>query len=89
MCAIIHVQIMYNFYIDTKGYPRWKDSHTLVHRTVAANLVGGKIFPGMVVHHIDGNKRNFRKKNLWIMSRSDHSKLHYLERKIGRKILIS
>jgi len=80
---------MFNFYIDAKGYPRWKDSHKLVHRTVAAKMVGGKIFPGQVVHHIDGNKRNFRKNNLWIMTRSDHSKLHYLERKIGRKILIS
>ena len=77
-----------NFYIDTKGYPRWKDSRKLVHRTVAANKVGGRIFPGYVVHHIDGNKRNFRKDNLWIMTRSDPSKLHYLERKLGKKLFI-
>lgn len=67
---------MYSFYIDKKGYPRWKNSRKLVHRTVAANKVGGTIFSGMVVHHIDGNKRNFRKNNLWIMTRSAHAKLH-------------
>lgn len=67
-----------SFYIDKKGYPRWKFNNKLVHRTVAANKVGGKIFSGMVVHHIDGNKRNFRKNNLWIMTRSAHSRLHAL-----------
>jgi len=72
---------MYDFYIDKKGYPRWKVNRRLVHRTVAANKVGGKIFSGMVVHHIDGNKRNFRKRNLWIMSRRAHARYHALNRK--------
>ncbi len=67
---------MFGKYIDKKGYPRWSDSKKLVHRTVAAKKVGGRIFPGMVVHHIDGNKRNFRFSNLQIMSRSAHSRLH-------------
>lgn len=71
---------MDNKYYDSKGYPRWKNTGILVHRTVAENKVGGIIFPGMVVHHIDGNKANFRKSNLWIMSRSAHSKLHFLNR---------
>ena len=79
---------MQNFYIDKKGYPRWNDSNTLVHRTVASNKVGGKIFHGYVVHHIDGDKRNFRKHNLHIMSRSNHSKLHWLERRLGKKIIL-
>ncbi|KKT37654.1 MAG: HNH endonuclease [Parcubacteria group bacterium GW2011_GWA1_44_13] len=74
-------ETMDNKYIDAKGYPRWKDSHILVHRTVAANMVGGRIFPGMVVHHKDGNKRNFRKSNLWIMSRRAHARLHFQERR--------
>lgn len=71
---------MNNKYIDPKGYPRWKNTGILVHRVVAANKVGGKIFRGMVVHHIDGNKRNFRKNNLWIMSRSAHARLHARQR---------
>jgi hypothetical protein len=77
---------MYNFYIDLKGYPRWKNSNLLVHRTVAKNMVGGFIYPGYVVHHLDGDKTNFRKWNLWIMTRSAHSRYHALER---RKALTS
>jgi hypothetical protein len=73
---------MQNKYIDKNGYPRWKNSGLLVHRTVAAKKVGGTIFPGMVVHHIDGNKRNFRFSNLWIMSRSFHARLHLQKRSI-------
>ena len=80
---------MRNKYIDKNGYPRWKDSHILVHRTVAKNKVGGTIFPGMIVHHVDGDKRNFRKENLYIMSRSNHSKLHFLERKLGKKLILA
>jgi hypothetical protein len=68
-------------YKDGKGYPRWKDSGKLVHRTVAANKVGGRIFPGLIVHHKDGNKMNFRKSNLHIMSRSAHSRHHAQERR--------
>jgi hypothetical protein len=74
---------MYNFYVDLKGYPRWKDSRQLVHRTVAKNMVGGFIYPGYVVHHLDGNKMNFSKKNLWIMTRSAHSRHHALERRMS------
>ena len=44
---------MSNKYVDKKGYPRWKDSNGLVHRTVS------KPAPGEVVHHRDGDKTNF------------------------------
>lgn len=67
-------------FIDKKGYPRDKKIGVLIHRKNAADKVGGYIFPGMVVHHKDGNKRNFKKSNLKIMSRSNHSKLHARER---------
>ena len=79
---------MKNFHIDKKGYPHWNDSNILVHRTVASNIVVGKIFSGCVVHYIDGNKRNFRKSNLFIMTRSNHSKLHWLERQLGKKVIL-
>ena len=63
-------------YKDKKGYPRWRDSGKLVHRTVASNMIGGLIGKGRVVHHKDGNKSNFRKSNLTVMSRRHHSWLH-------------
>ena len=52
-----------------------------MHRDVARNKVGGSIGSGRVVHHIDGNKSNFRKSNLRVMSRSDHSSLHTKKRR--------
>ena len=57
-------------YKDKKGYPRWRDSNRLVHRDVA-HAPSGK-----VVHHRDGNKSNFRRSNLAVMDRSDHSSMH-------------
>jgi len=69
------------FYYDKNGYPRWRNSKKLVHRTVASKKVGGRIFDGFVVHHLDGNKKNFRKRNLVIMSRSNHARLHARKRK--------
>jgi hypothetical protein len=65
-----------NTYKDKKDYPRWKNSGKLVHRTVASNMVGGRIGKGRVVHHKDGNKSNFRRSNLEVMSRRKHSSLH-------------
>lgn len=67
---------MGRIYIDRKGYPKWLDSGKLVHRTVASNMVGGPIGRGRVVHHKDGNRRNFRRSNLVVMSRSEHWWLH-------------
>lgn len=66
---------MGKFYKDKKGYPRWKDSKKLVHRTVA------KPKGDQVTHHKDGNKGNFRKSNLKNMSRSEHSRLHARKRR--------
>jgi hypothetical protein len=66
---------MGKFYYDKKGYPRWRDSDKLVHRTVA------KPKPGQVTHHIDGNPKNFRRNNLENMSRSEHSTLHAKKRR--------
>lgn len=68
-------------YTDKKGYKRFSGSKKLVHIAVAKKKVGGRIFPGTVVHHKDGDKSNFRKSNLRIMSRSEHSKLHAKKRR--------
>ena len=66
---------MGNTYKDKKGYPRWSDSHRLVHRDVARNMYGP--LGDRVVHHKNGDKSNFRKSNLARpMSKSDHSLLH-------------
>ena len=61
---------MGKFYYDKSGYPRWRDSDKLVHRTVS------KPKGDAVVHHKDEDKGNFRKSNLVNMDRSNHSRLH-------------
>jgi len=66
---------MGKFHYDKKGYPRWNDSGLLVHRTVA------KAPKGKVVHHKDGNTKNFRKANLKVMSRGAHSRLEAKKRR--------
>ncbi len=68
-------------YKDKKGYARFKGSKTSVHRAVASKMKGRPLRSHEVVHHKDGNKMNFRKKNLSVMSRSFHSKLHTKMRK--------
>jgi|GEM_PF-757295 len=68
------------FYYDKKGYPRWRNTNRLVHRTIAAKKFGGKIPPGLVVHHRDENRGNFRDGNLVTMTRSEHARLHTRER---------
>jgi len=51
---------------------KWKS----VHKTVAEKKVGGKIYPGREVHHIDGNKNNNRPSNLTVLKKSDHKQIH-------------
>jgi len=64
-------------YIDARGYRRFKDSDMLVHRRIAEQKVGGPIYKGNVVHHIDGNKRNNSPENLRIMRSGEHWRLHF------------
>jgi len=53
---------------------RWEYEHTLICKAL------GIYEPGMVIHHIDGNSCNNQPSNLAVMSRSDHARLHGLER---------
>jgi len=50
----------------------WKSTH----RAVAEKKVGGTIFKGCEVHHINGNKTDNRSSNLTILSKAAHRKIH-------------
>jgi hypothetical protein len=67
---------MAKMYKDKNGYWRYADTGMLVHRNVAENKIGRELRDDEVVHHKDGDKSNFRRKNLRVTSRSHHSKLH-------------
>ena len=66
--------------VNKSGYQQFKDpgtgNWTLTHRRVAEKLVGGQIFSGREVHHIDGNKSNNRPSNLRIVSQEEHRQIH-------------
>lgn len=72
-----------NFYYDKKdmelngrGYPIYRDSKKVVHLYVAENyVIKRKLQDGEVVHHVDGDKKNFNPNNLIVLSRADHNKI--------------
>ena len=65
---------------NSSGYSQFKNPRTgkweLTHRRVAEKLVGGKIYPGREVHHIDGDKSNNQPSNLTILSSAQHRRIH-------------
>jgi hypothetical protein len=65
---------------NSSGYQQFKDKRTgewvLTHRRVAEKMVGGRIYPGREVHHVDGDKSNNRPSNLTILSSAQHRRIH-------------
>ena len=53
-----------------------KSTIVLTHRYNMAYAIGRLLLPNEVVHHINGDKSNNDIKNLQLMSRKDHSRLH-------------
>jgi len=62
--------------LNEKGYPIWKDSKKLVHRFYAErDVIKRKLKHNEVVHHVDGDKKNFNPNNLAVMFRDSHDKI--------------
>ena len=60
---------------DGVSYSKEYGRHT--HRVEMERILGRKLKPGEVVHHIDGNKRNNDPDNLMIMeNQAEHARLH-------------
>lgn len=58
-----------------KTYAKSFGIHT--HRIIAERILGRKLRPGEVVHHIDGNKRNNNPNNLMVFkNQAEHAKWH-------------
>jgi hypothetical protein len=65
--------------INTEGYEySEKATGRLVwrHREMCEAKLARRLYPNEHVHHIDGNGKNNQWRNLVILSRSDHIKLH-------------
>jgi len=73
---------MVRWFKDKKGYKRFADSGTPVHRHVAERKLGRKLFSGEVAHHINRNKTDNRRSNLWVFkSQKDHDSAHRRDKK--------
>lgn len=66
--------------VNSGGYRLFKDKKTgkwvLTHRRVAEKKLGGKIYTGREVHHIDGDKTNNKRSNLLVVSKEAHHRIH-------------
>lgn len=66
---------------DENGKRILKDEH----RYLVEQFIGRKLSRNEVVHHIDGNKKNNDISNLKVMSLSEHTKIHSIERTISEE----
>ncbi|MEQ1666585.1 MAG: HNH endonuclease [Bdellovibrionales bacterium] len=60
-----------NEYVQTNS-----EHNKFEHREVAESILGRKLLPGEVVHHINGKKYDNGPKNLCVMSSRDHDRYH-------------
>jgi len=74
-------------YKNERGYLRYKDSGKFVHRYVAEKKLGRKLRPEEVVHHIDRDKTNNSRENLWVFkNQAEHDKTHkYDAKRFGKE----
>lgn len=65
---------------NKSGYRKFIDPATgkaeYTHRRVAEKKMGGKIYKGCEVHHVNGNKTDNRPSNLRTVSKKEHRDLH-------------
>ena len=73
---------MVRTYKDKKGYKRYKNSGKSVHRHVASRKLGRPLNNTEKVHHINRDKSDNRRSNLWVFrDQKSHHKTHKIDKK--------
>jgi len=73
---------MVRTYRDKRGYKRYKNSGKSVHRHVASQKLGRPLKKKERVHHINRNKSDNKRSNLWVFKdQKSHNKAHRKDKK--------
>lgn len=73
---------MVKLYKSRTGYKRFNNSNKLVHRHVAEQKLGRRLKPGEVVHHINRDKSDNKRGNLWVFKNQEsHDSTHRKDKK--------
>ncbi len=75
-----------DIYTDKEGYPRFKDNNKLVHRVVMEKILRRPLREDERVHHVDGDRTNFRRRNLQLVNKKDHFKIHVVDKKNVKRV---
>ena len=71
-----------------KVEPYIRENGREVHKNIAEDMLGRKLERGEIVHHIDLDKRNNSKSNLYICKdRREHNRCHYSLEQVGAELL--
>jgi len=63
-------------FASKNGFKRRHSDMRLLHILVVEKVLGRKLKPNEVIHHINGNPFDCRRDNLLVMRQSEHARLH-------------